>query len=95
MTKLKQMHIRMSQELKDELLQTSRLYEYPNANALVVEAIQQKLKFIDQPQVRLSKNNIILTTNETWDEMASRLGFKNTQAFITFVINEYIREKES
>ena len=87
------MHIRMSQELKDELLQTSRLYEYPNA--LVVEAIQQKLKFIDQPQVRLSKNNIILTTNETWDEMASRLGFKNTQAFITFVINEYIREKES
>ena len=35
------MHIRMSQELKDELLQTSRLYEYPNANALVVEAIQQ------------------------------------------------------
>lgn len=89
------MHIRMSQELKDEVLKKSRIYEYPNANALIVEAIQQKLKFIDQPQLRLSKNNIILTTNESWDQMATQLGFKNTQAFITFVINEYIREKES
>ena len=94
MTILKQMHIRMSQELKNEVIKTARLYDYPNANTLVVEAIKQKLKFIDQPQLQLAKNNIILTTNDSWEKIALQLGFKNTQAFITFVINEYIREKE-